>query len=401
MVHRPFFAALAVLAGLCITLLAGCSSSRTPAPAPRGAPAAAPSAGPALALLYTTPSGNLALHDARAGTTATWARDAAYEGVQATSPDGAQLAFSYATADSARLAVLDLRSLEIRHVDARAQPTTYSLAWHPKDGRLAYGYYTPAEDGSRGPGSLRVARPDGSTRSVGCRAVREVLHWLPTGALAGRDEDTLYLVAPSDCATQASTDARRFNDPAYAPGGTELAYIYYELTYNRSTGQYQPDSSLYLSDPAGQSGTQLLGPERRVRHVRWSPDGTELAFDAQLDTTDRRQIAIYSLDTDRTVYLVPPGAAGRADQVQPRWSPSGTTVGFVHQSAQGRFAAARVQGQTRRFGRTAGPVHWIDEQTLAVPGPDSLRVTSLTGNVVHTQPAPAAVIHAWRLPAPQ
>lgn len=384
---------------LALVFFLGCSASR--APAPETSPANDAPAGPAIALLYTTASDALLLHDAQMDTTDTLARGVRYNAARALDPDRQRLAFSYATADSTHLAIFNLRSFTLRHVHAAPAPTTYSLAWHPTDGRLAVGHYTPTREGDRGAGGVRIALPDGTTRSVGCRAVREVLHWLPSGALAGRDDDTLYLVDPADCATQAATDARRMNHLAYAPDGRHLAYIHYELTYNRTTGEYEPDSSLYLSNPQGENAKQLFSADRRVRHLRWTSDGSELAFDAQLDTTDRRQIVIYNATTDRTVYLIPPEAAPEGDQLYPRWSPSGTTVGFIQRSPEGTIAAARVQGQTRRFGHTTGPVEWVDDQTLVVPGPDSLRVKALNNDAVHTQPAPGVFIHAWRRPAPQ
>jgi hypothetical protein len=113
----------------------------------------------------------------------------------------------------------------MRTLDRRAASATYSLAWHSEEDRIAFAYYEPAASGTRGPGDVFVATPDGATRNVGCRAARDVLHWLPTGTLATRNDDALYLVAPSDCATRASADAARIREPAHAATGNRLAYI--------------------------------------------------------------------------------------------------------------------------------------------------------------------------------
>jgi len=240
-----------------------------------------------------------------------------------------------------------------------------------------------------------VASSDGSTRNVGCSAAREVLDWLPDGPLATRNDDRLYVVSPSDCATQASADARRMRLATYAPTGTHLAYIHRELTYDRDARDYTPDSSLYLSDARLETSTELFGHERRVRHVRWAPDGSELAFDVQVDASGQRQVASYDLANERTVYLTPPEQTS-TDQLHPRWSPSGSYVAFTARTDRRSVAAVRVEGQTRRFGPVAEAVWgWFDDRTLVVPGPDSLRLQSLDGGTRYTHPAPTTLLHVW------
>jgi Tol biopolymer transport system component len=382
-------------------LVGGCSSpSQAPTPAAESAPA-----GPSLSFLYTTDAEGLVLHDARSDTTRTLVPGARHDGVHARSASGRYLAFTYSRADSVHLALLDLTDRTLTPVDRRAAPATYSLAWHTQDDRLAFAYYRPASSGTRGPGDVFVATPQGRTgdvrtRDVGCSAAREVLDWLPDGPLATRNDDRLYVVAPGDCATRAAADARRMRNAAYAPTGDRLAYIHRELTYERSINEYTPDSSLFLSDARGRGAEELLGHERRVRHLRWAPDGTELGFDAQVDASGHRQVVTYSAEADRTVYLTPPRQT-RADQVHPRWSPSGSYVAFTRRSGGASSAAVRVEGQTRRFGPVDGAVWgWLDDRTLVVPGPDSLRVQTLGGRTRYAHPAPAALIYAWsRTPA--
>jgi Tol biopolymer transport system component len=379
-------------------LAGGCSSpSQTPASAP--AEPAAPT-GPTLSLLYTTSGGGLVLHDARSDTTRTLVPNATHDGVRARSASGRYLAFSYTTADSVHLALLDLTRQTLQSVDARDASATYSLAWHPQADRLAFAYYEPARSGTRGPGDVFVAPPDSAARDVGCSAAREVLDWLPDGSLATRNDEKLYVVAPADCATRAAADARRMHHATYPPSGDRLAYIHRELTYERSTNEYTPDSSLFLSDARGRDAEKLFGFERRVRHLRWAPNGSELAFDARVEASGHRQVVTYSVDSDRTVYLTPPKQA-TADQVHPRWSPSGGRVAFTLRGRSGTTAAVRVEGQTRRFGPVDGAVWgWLDDRTLVVPGPDSLRVETLDGQTRYTHPAPATLLHAWtRQPA--
>jgi Tol biopolymer transport system component len=389
---RAAFVFLLGLAGIGL-LATGCSSSSqapsaaSPEPAPTG---------PALSFLYTTAAEGLVLHDAHTDTTRTLVPGATHDGVYARSPSGRYLAFTYTTADSVHLALLDLPNQTMQTVDRRAADATYSLAWHSEDNRLAFAYYTPARSGTRGPGDVFVATPDGETRNVGCSAAREVLDWLPDGALATRNDDKLYVVAPGDCATRAAADARRMRHAAYAPTGARLAYIHRELTYDRSANEYTPDSSLFLSDAKGQGAEELLGPERRVRHLRWAPDASELAFDAHVEASGYRQIVSYNTGSDRTVYLTPPGQA-TGNQVHPRWSPSASSVAFTLRTGGQPTAAVRVEGQLRQFGPVDGAVWgWLDDRTLVVPGPDQLRIETLDGQTEYTRPAPATLIYTWR-----
>ena len=326
----------------------------------------------------------------------TLATNARFAGTRAPAPGNTHLAFSYATPDSSHLALIDLETLTVQPIHAHAGEVVYSLAWHPTGNRLAFAYYTPTADGDRGPGDVRVTDLGGSTRRVGCRAAREVLHWLPGGSLATRDDDNLYVVSESDCQTLASADARRMYHITYAPNGRRLAYIHRELNYDRSARDYVPDSTLVLSDARVQNTEELFDSDRRVRHLRWAPEASELAFDMHVDESDRRQIVIYNSDTDRTVYLTPPTSAIDADQVHPRWSPSGRHLAFTVRSPDGTSAAVRVSGQTRRLGASAGPVWgWLGDEAIVVQGADSLRITSLDGDTKYARPAPTALIHAW------
>jgi Tol biopolymer transport system component len=394
----PRVSRLALLAACCAVLVlwAGCSSSEsTTAPDPPAAEEEQQTTGPALSLLYTTDNGALVHHDAQSASSDTLGTGVQSDGARAVSPSGRHLAFSYATADSSRLALLDLTDGTLQPVHARAGHDVYSLAWHPEDDRLAFGVYTPTDEGGRGPGTIRVATPDGTSRSVGCSTAREVLTWLAEGTLATRNDDNLFVVSPSDCATQADGDARRMHEAAYAPTGPRLAYLHRELTYDQASGEYVPDTSLYLSDARLQSTTEALGPDRRPRHLRWSPEGGELALDVHTEDSGHRQIVVYRDGEGRTVYLTPP-AETRADQTHPRWSTDGNYVAFTQGQGANARAAVRIEGQTRTLGPVRGAVWgWTGPRSVVVPGPDSLRVQTPDGTARYTHPTPATLIHAW------
>lgn len=389
---RPYPVGLLTLVGLVTALLISCSSPRSSQPTED----ASTDSGPSLSLLYTSADDGLVLFDARRDLSQTLRPESHFDGARAVSPSGRYLAFSHATADSSHLALLDLSTHTLLPVHAASGPRVYSLSWHPVQDRLAFGFYRPTGEKTRGRGDIRVATPEGKTRSVGCRAAQEVLHWLPDGLLATRDEENLYVVAADDCATHASRDARRMHQLTYAPDGRRLAYIHRELRYDRSIGEYVPDSSLVVSDAHGKTPETLFGDERRVRHLRWAPDASELAFDVRGDDVGHRRIAVYN--GDRTFFLTPPNQTS-SDQVHPRWSPSGTHIAFTLREEGGSTAAVRVEGQTRHLGAATGPVWgWIDDRSVVVPGPDSLRVQTLDGATRFTHPTPETLIHAWTHP---
>jgi len=384
-------AVLLAAGSLVIVLGAGCSSPEPTTSTTQDTTSS--DLGPSLSLLYTTPDDGLVLHDARADASRTLVPGAEAKSSRAMSPSGRYLAVTYSTADSSHLSLLDLTTQRLKRVHASANPVTYSLAWHPDQDRLAFGYYRPTEDDGRGPGGIQIAGPDEPPRDVGCSAAREVLHWLSDGTLATRTDENLYVVATADCATEASVDARRMYHIRYAPDGTQMTFIHRELTYDRSAGEYVPDSSLVLSDARGENRETLFGDERRVRHLRWAPDGSELAFDVAADESGRRQVVVY--DGSRPSFLTSPDAT-TADQTHPRWSPAGSRLAFALRTDGETYAAVRVKGRTQRLSRTRGPVWgWLNEQSVVVPGPDSVRIQTLNGTTRLTHPTPTTLLHVW------
>lgn len=382
-----------VCLSLALVLLARC------APAPPSSPTSTPEAGdtgPPLVLLYADSSG-LQMQDAATETVSTLAPDAEYTGARALSPSGRYLAVSYAS-DSSRLGLIDLQSQTLQVVHQHPDAVTYSVAWHATNDTLAFGFFVPTDDGGRGTGGIRRVAPGRTSTDVGCTAAREVLHWLPTGALATRNDERLYLVDATDCATVSSLDVRKKHTLTYAADGSHLAYILRELDYDRSAGAYVADSALYVSAPDGDDAELLFGDARAVRRLAWSPTGAKLAFDLRAEETSRRRAVVHDASQARTSYVIP-SRTGSADETHPRWSPDGTRVAFLLRRETGQQAAVRVAGQTQQLGEATGPIAgWAGSRHVVVPGPDSLRVKTLRGETVYAVPASVTYLHAVMQP---
>lgn len=385
---------------LVLGVLAGCGSSRGTQTTKAAADSTTASHGPAYTLLLLTHEGHLIAHDTETDSSTVLTRNVQSLGTRVPSPDRSLIAVSYTSNDSTRVALIDRDGPTFQPVHSVPGEATYSLAWHPADGRLAMAYYTPSSDGARGPGDVLTVRPGDTPQQVGCRAAREVLHWVEAGTLAARDNDNIYLVASESCATRASFDARRVHGATYSANGEHLAYIYRELNYDRGAGAYRPDSSLTLSAFDGQNSEVLFGDERAARHLRWAPEADELAFSARLDDAPRRQIMIYNATQDRVLFLVPPGQSAPGDQAYPRWSPSGSYIAYTQRTNGSSTAMVRIDGQTRQLGPTQGPIAgWIDDRMVVVQDGSRLRVVSLNGAERYARPAPKAFLHGWVTPS--
>ncbi len=411
---RSVFLGPRAVPALCLLMAAALVLSSCAVPESSTAPEAPESpapTGPALHLVVVTDAGALRIDDARVDSSRVLARRIGAATSHGRSPDGQRLALSYAGPDSTHVALLEgfgtdrapgrtawTSTARLTPVAARPGRWDVSAAWAPEGHRLAFAF-APAANGARAPGDVFITE-GAAVRSVGCSAAHRVLAWLPNGRLVTRDAANLYVVDADGCATRSRVDARRMHHIRIAPGGDRMAFIHRELVYDRSEGAYVPDSSLVLSALDGSDRQELFGDERRIRHLRWSPDGTELAFDAQLEGAAHRQVVTYNVARDETVYLVPPQAVSGADQIKPRWAPSGSLLAFTLREDGTDRAAVQVQGQLRRLAPVSGSVWgWADDRTVVATGPDSLRVVNLRGTVRYAAPRPATLLHVQVPPA--
>lgn len=362
-----------VLTGL--FLLVGCAGSeRTATPAPVEMPEAAPT-GPAFTT-FIFDNNQLTQQDLRTGSEQAMALQGRYLGPKAISPDGRRLAFVYFWADSTRLALLDLNTQTAKPVYATPGEATFTLAWHQKGDRLAFGHFLPrrtSEGVQMGNGDLLTVRADGiGVFRVGCSVSKAVHVWLPSGSLIVGDGKNLYEVGPEGCATLATLPAQKLHHVTYAPDGTRLAYIKRDLEYNRTTRQYEPDSTLTLATYIGANPQEIVGDDYRARNLAWKPDGTELAFDVRSpDNAQVRLILLLEAATGKSYYLNQPGEQGNPSDTHPAWSPDGERLAYLRTYPDGtrllqvRTFSDLTTGTTTLTELAPGDqwAGWVDEQT--------------------------------------
>lgn len=104
--------------------------------------------------------------------------------------------------------------------------------------------------------------------------------------------------------------------PMISPDGTRVAFT--------SDG-----SAMIAPIDGGAAARRLFFDRGQASDLRWSPDGSALAFVST--RTDHSFIAIYRNDTTPIAYLAPT----TSQDFMPRWSPDGTRVAFVRLHGDG------------------------------------------------------------------
>jgi dipeptidyl aminopeptidase/acylaminoacyl peptidase len=104
--------------------------------------------------------------------------------------------------------------------------------------------------------------------------------------------------------------------PAISPDGTRVAFT-------------TDGSAMIAPIDGGAAARRLFFDRGQVSDLRWSPDGSALAFVST--RTDHSFIAIYRNDASPIAYLAPT----TSQDFMPRWSPDGTRVAFVRLHGDG------------------------------------------------------------------
>lgn len=383
-----------MLLGVMVVMLVQCSGPSTTVQPPEPEETVPVLRGPAFAALYFDEAG-LRHRDLSAGTDV-FLVEGTYLGAHGVSPEGRHLAVSVRGNDGAKLVVVDLTTGDVWEVHTVEETVEYSMAWAPDGSALAFGYYASRRGGAQammGPAGIQVATVEARTvQHAGCTVSRIVKHWLPGGDLVVNDGSNQYIVGADDCRTLHTVDARKMHHVAFSPDGKRMSYIFRDLVYNRETRQYEPDSTLFIADVTGENARKVVGYKYRPRHMIWSPDGTELAFDVQSqDDPALRYISIYDVEQGTSAYLNLPDAGGAYSETHPRWSPSGERMAFDRAQVGAEGSQKMVRFFMERFARVVTETSAV---TWGWAGEAALILTTSEGSVSIVpidSPMPAAL----------
>jgi TolB protein len=224
------------------------------------------------------------------------------------SPDGRQLAF--AREDGIYVVSAD-GSGEKRVV--RTEGHTASPSWSPDGRRIAF-----IQDFD-----LWVVGADGSdARHMSLGRDADGVAWSPNGrelALVRR-ADIQLIDADGRVMSQLTRNSVSESDPAWTPDGRSVAFT------------SEPDTEIFVTDPAGRHRRQLTRNEADDHSPTWSPDRTQLAF-----VSERRGPAeLFVMKSTGSGQHVVGRTTGVHD---PAWSPDGSRI--LYAGSFEVFAVAR------------------------------------------------------------
>jgi len=226
----------------------------------------------------------------------------------AASPDGRKVAYTAETYKPGGWHVA-AESVQIMNADGSDNRTVYrcpnsacfSLEWSPVGGRLLINGST-------------VLEPDGRLTQLcrgGCASGYPISEgtWSPDGqqiafaapiplhlqggtatvwaiATANADGSNVQLITNRQCSPSSQSDCTYDHAPAWSPSGSRIAFTrvtptYLQLDQSNVLRPSQP-TGVFTVAPDGSNLTELhsCGDNCRVSTLRWSPDGSRLAFAA-------------------------------------------------------------------------------------------------------------------------
>lgn len=250
------------------------------------------------------------------------------DGAPAWSPDGRQIAFySEAGGQPADLYVMDANGQHLRQLTRTPEAEGYP-AWSPDGQQIAFESHTP--DGNF---DVYVMNADGSNvRRLTQDPKRDVgPAWSPDGARiafmsdrAGKEFD-LYWMRADGTGVEQLTSGETDWFPQFSPDGQSL-------TFHRW-------NDVHVLDVRDRQVRRLTTDPDNGMYPTWAPDGARLAFMSWRGGPT----ALYTMHPDgsdqQPLVRMTTGSA-----IDPRWSPDGRSLVFVHVPEQ---AATEAQAATQ------------------------------------------------------
>ena len=267
------------------------------------------------------------------------------------SPDSRRLRFSVADPhrNAAILWQADLASKVVAPVLPDSINSTEVLpgGWTP-DGR--YFFFTAQGDGIRNVWAIRETK--------------DLIHRInpkPVPITAG--PLTFYLPVPSKDSKSVFVVGEQLRGELVRYDATARQFVPYakgisgdQVAFSRD-GQWMvyvdfPSSVLVRSRLDGSERRQLTFPPMRALNPQWSPDGTQIAFQASAQTGAHPKIYLISSSGGPPVLATPEGAER---QIYPSWSSDGTSILFSGSNeARSNRALYNLDLKSKQVSRLAG-----------------------------------------------
>jgi len=248
-------------------------------------------------------------------------------------PCESEVAFDSTRDGSTEVYTLDVDHLVVRQVTDFPESDIANRFpdWSPDGREIVF-----VSEDSGGIGDLYVVAADGSgLRRLTSDAARyENPAWAPEGDwiafVKGKREDwSLYLIRPDGSELQRVEGKNLFH-PTWSPGGEHLAIV---------TGD-EPDWFGAILDLDEVEPRRFTPEGMNVGSVTWAPDGTAIAFDAVIE----QNFDLYIADQDGS--NLQRLTESPAIDARPDWSPDGTRLVF-HSTRD--FGSVHRDGQWDQF----------------------------------------------------
>jgi TolB protein len=245
------------------------------------------------------------------------------------SPDGSQLAFLSVEVFDGGGAASDLHIIDVADGGVRALTdnghVADGIAWAPAT-QIAYSSFVG------GPSELFVVDPDGANRrqltDTGLGGTNRWPAWSPRGTeiafihLVGSEYARLYAVRPDGSGLRSLSDAPvdvgHGHPPAWSPDGSRIAFSTPVNGRPVPFTGHVPGRDLYVIAANGSSQirlTQSAEREAADRRPTWSPDGSQLVFEATERHRGDAESGIYTVNADGTCE----GRIAGVDGWRPQW----------------------------------------------------------------------------------
>jgi TolB protein len=204
------------------------------------------------------------------------------------------------------------------------------------------------------------------------------LAWVNIASTTDTDEEIFSGNYDGGPATQLTNNTVDDDDPAWSPDGKKIAFSRFNASNTNE------DIWTMNADGTGQTlvawGGTLTNPPSDLAQPTWSPDGSEIAFTAELGFSHTNR-DIYRTSATNLGQPFSPVTTTAADEVDPAWGPTGSIVWSSKATGSGTTFVLQGPGGVI----LADPGHKLTEPAWTSDGTRIVFTYYATASVTHLQ----------------